>query len=152
MQLFVDLDGVLADFDAHHAAVFGVRPDKQADNVDWAAVRATPGFYANIPPMADMSVLWEAIEPLRPIILTGIPHSVDEAASNKTFWVRWHLGPKVEVRCCRSSEKCLHAQPGDVLIDDWPKYRDLWIERGGLWVTHTSADRTIEQLRGLGIL
>lgn len=152
MQLFLDLDGVLADFDAHHEAVFGFRSDKLLDNVDWKAVRATPGFYANIPMMPDAMTLWESVEHLNPIILTGIPHSVEEAEPNKRFWVRWHLGANVEVRCCRSSEKCLYAKPGDVLVDDWDKYRKLWVANGGVWITHTSADNTIEQLCGLGIL
>jgi hypothetical protein len=35
MQLFVDMDGVLADFDAHYEAVFGVRASKELDNIDW---------------------------------------------------------------------------------------------------------------------
>jgi len=33
--IFVDMDGVLADFDAHHEAVFGTRPNKTSDAVDW---------------------------------------------------------------------------------------------------------------------
>ena len=37
MQLFVDMDGVLADFDAHYHARFGVRCSTAADNVDWTA-------------------------------------------------------------------------------------------------------------------
>ena len=149
MQLFVDMDGVLADFDAHHEAVFGVRSDKLADNVDWSAVRARPGFYLHIPPMPDMDVLWAHIAPFRPIVLTGVPDSVPEAPDNKRAWVLKHLGAAVEVRCCRSRDKCLHAAPGDILIDDWDKYRDLWIAKGGRWITHRSAAETIQVLEGM---
>lgn len=47
MQLYVDLDGVLADFDTGYERAFGVRPDKAANNVDWTMVRRTPDFYLN---------------------------------------------------------------------------------------------------------
>lgn len=151
MQLFVDMDGVLADFDAHHERVFGRRPDKKADNVDWEAVRMTPGFYANIPAMSDMPILWRYVLRYRPIVLTGVPSSVEEAPENKRRWIRQYLGGDVEVRCCRSAEKCLHAQPGDVLIDDWEKYRPKWEASGGVWVTHISARKTIEALGELGL-
>jgi hypothetical protein len=151
LQLFVDMDGVLADFDAHHEAVFGIRSDKLTDNVDWKAVRAVPGFYRAIPPMADLALLWDAISHHNPIVLTGVPAAVKEAPDNKRAWVAEHLGAHVEVRWCRSREKSLHAAPGDVLIDDWEKYRDLWIAKGGRWVTHRSADATIRELRALGI-
>lgn len=148
MNLFVDMDGVLADFDTHHEAVFGFRSDKLLDNVDWKAVRDTPDFYLNIPPMPDLPLLWSFIEPFRPIILTGVPWSVKEAASNKQAWVDRHL-PGTEIRCCLSKEKYLHAQTGDILIDDWDKYRHLWVEAGGRWITHISATNTIEALKQL---
>lgn len=152
VQVFVDMDGVLADFDAHYVAVFGIRPNKLTDNVAWDAIRECKGFYTNIPPMVDMRELWDFVSPLKPIVLTGIPSSVEEAADNKRGWVRKHLGDAVEVRCCLSKEKYLHAQPGDILIDDWTKYRDLWIAKGGRWITHTSAENTINQLCELGQL
>ena len=151
MQLFVDMDGVLADFDTGYELAFGTRPDKKDDNVDWQAVRARRGFYENLPPMPDMPELWAHIEPHRPIVLTGVPWSVEEAPENKRAWARKNLGLHVEVRCCRSKEKCLHAQPGDVLIDDWEKYRHLWIAQGGRWITHRSAAESIRGLRALGI-
>ena len=50
-QVFVDLDGVLADFDAHYEKNFGVRPDKAADNVDWSKVASVDRFYATMPLM-----------------------------------------------------------------------------------------------------
>jgi hypothetical protein len=146
-QLFVDMDGVLADFDAHHEAVFGVRSDKRLDNVDWAAVRKVKDFYLNIPPMPDFDELWAFIEPRKPIVLTGVPRSVEEAADNKRAWAKRHLGDHIEVWCCRSSEKCRRCLTGDVLIDDWEKYRRLWLKAGGVWITHVSAAQTIEALR-----
>jgi hypothetical protein len=151
MQLYVDMDGVLADFDQHHETVFGTRADKVADNVDWAAVRVVKDFYLNIPPMADMPALWARIESYKPIVLTGVPRSVEEAPENKRGWVQRHLGSHVEVRCCRSREKCLHAEPGDILIDDWEKYRHLWIAKGGVWITHRSAAETALALDALGL-
>ena len=101
--------------------------------------------------MADMQELWAYIERYRPVVLTGVPTSVPQAADNKRAWIRNHLGSHVEVRCCRSREKCLHSSPGDILIDDWEKYRALWIAKGGRWVTHYSAVETIRSLGALGI-
>jgi hypothetical protein len=150
-QLFVDMDGVLADFDRHHETVFGVRSDKLADSVDWAAVRQVKDFYLNIPPMPDLALLWRRIERYRPIILTGVPQAVEEAPDNKRAWVRLYLGAQVEVRCCLSKEKSLHASPGDILIDDWEKYRDLWVAKGAIWITHRSAVETIVALDALGV-
>jgi hypothetical protein len=51
LKLFVDMDGVLADFDSHHKAIIGIMPDRKGDNVDWAKIRAVKDFYLNISPM-----------------------------------------------------------------------------------------------------
>jgi hypothetical protein len=149
MRLFVDMDGVLADFDAHHESLFGYRPDRIWRKANWKGIGSMKDFYLHIPPMKDMDELWDFIEPLHPIVLTGIPFSVPEAAANKRVWVRKHLGPHVEVRCCLSKEKSMHAKPGDVLIDDWEKYKHLWEKTGGIWITHTCVASTIEELRKL---
>jgi len=151
VQLFVDMDGVLADFDAHYEAVFGIHPSTAADNVDWALVRSVPSFYLGIPPTGDMAMLWARIERHRPIVLTGVPKEVEEAPDNKRAWVARHLGEHVEVRCCRSRDKCLHAKPGDVLIDDWDRYKSLWLDRGAIWITHRSAAETAAELARLGL-
>lgn len=151
MQIFVDMDGVLADFDSGYEAAFGYRPSKTADTADWSKVRAFPGFYQGLPMMSDAHDLWSFVQQYRPIVLTGVPRSVEEAPENKRAWVRKHLGAHVEVRCCRSSEKCRHAAAGDILVDDWEKYRHLWIAKGGQWVTHTSAAESILGLRALGV-
>src|SRR5215472_7454429 len=99
--------------------------------------------------MAEIQVLWGRIERHRQIILA--PKEVEQAANNKRAWIARHLGHHVEVRCCRSRDKCKHVSPGDVLIDDCVEYRNLWIEAGGLRITHTSADDTAAELTRLGL-
>lgn len=149
-EILVDMDGVLADFDAGYEQHFGTRPSKSDDNVDWALVRRTEGFYSNLPPMPDFELLWAGLIPFSPIILTGVPSSVAEAAENKRAWVRKHIGPDQPMIACPSKDKSLHMRrPGDVLIDDWEKYRSLWIGRGGRWITHVSAEASLLELEAV---
>ena len=150
MQLYVDLDGVLADFDTGYEREFGVRPSKEADNVDWAAVRRCTDFYLNLPPMPDFPALWARISRYQPIVLTGVPSGVPEAPANKRAWVKQWL-PNTLVVPTRSAEKATYCRSGDVLIDDWEKYRHLWEAAGGLWVTHVSAIETDRRLTELGL-
>lgn len=152
MQLFVDMDGVIADFDQHHENVFGFRSDKLLDNVDWAAVRKIPHFYLHIPPMKDLDELWSAIVHLDPIVLTGIPY-IPEASGNKQAWGQANLPEGTPMITCKSKEKYKHMiAPGDILIDDWEKHKSRWVNAGGIWITHISAKDTIEQLVNMGVL
>jgi hypothetical protein len=45
----------------------------------------------------------------------------------------------------------LQCRPGDILIDDWTKYQHLWLAAGGRWITHTSAENSVQQLLAMGI-
>lgn len=145
-KLFLDMDGVLADFDAGYAKAFGIEVSKEADNANWTLVRGHKGFYKNLPLMPDAMELWEFAKRYKPTILTGVPSSVAEAAANKIAWVRKHLGPDVPVIACLAREKYLHAK-GAVLVDDWEKYMHKWLAAGGEWITHKSAAESIAALK-----
>lgn len=145
-HLFLDLDGVLADFDAGYESVTSSRPDKLADDEVWKTIEQYPGFYRDLPLMPDAMVLWCYAKQFNPTILTGIPSSIPGAESDKRAWVAEKLGANVPVICCASKDKASYASPGDVLVDDWEKYKDKWTGVGGVWVTHTSATDSIEQL------
>lgn len=152
MKLFVDLDGVLADFDEGYERKFGVRPSIGTDNVEWKNIEGESNFYRHLPPKGDAFELWSAIVRLQPTVLTGIPKDVPSAAADKRAWVAKMFGPMVPVITCLSKEKCLHAKPGYTLIDDWEKYRHLWEERGGVWITHLNAELTIQELKRKGVI
>jgi len=141
------MDGVLADFDRGYREEFGVpHGGKELDNVDWQLVKRHGSFYLNLPPMPDMYDLWMALAPLSPTLLSGVPATVPDAAKHKRLWVDLRLGGNVPLITCASKDKCLQGQPGDILIDDWEKYRHLWEGMGGRWITHTSAADTLRQL------
>src|SRR5689334_8549336 len=101
MTLFLDLDGVLADFDAHIEALFGTPPAELPLGEMWRRAAATPGFFETMPMTADAMELWSFCEPYEPRILTGLPRGT-WAEAQKRRWVAQHLGPHVLVVACMS--------------------------------------------------
>lgn len=153
-QLFLDCDGVLANFDARAEEVFGEHPRVAERRIGtpefWRLLRETDAFYAQLPLMPDARELFVAVEHLDPIILTGCPLG-GWAEPQKHAWAAAHF-PGVRIITTMSVNKRDHMQPGDVLVDDYLKYRDLWEGAGGIFVHHTSAENSIADLRAIGVL
>lgn len=151
-RLFLDMDGVLADFDTGYYRLFGELPDRsKGDRPEmWKAIEAHGSFYRDLEMMPDAYELLAYTRPWRPIVLTGMPDSVPDAMAQKMAWVREHIGDDVLVIGTKSRDKSLWARPGDVLVDDWEKYRDRWEQVGGVWITHRTAERSIEALQRAG--
>jgi hypothetical protein len=154
MQLFLDCDGVLADFDSAATSIFGMPPREAEAQIGsdafWARIRAQRNFYRNLALMPDARELFDEVAALRPIILTGCPAG-NWAEPQKVQWAAEHF-PGTEMITCRSRDKCRHMSPGDILIDDYLKYRGRWQEAGGRFVHHLSARSSIAALRELGCL
>lgn len=151
-DLFLDLDGVLADFDGEVKRRWGARADDFDDDDLWARIAAAPGFFAELPPMPDALEIWAAVRELRPTILTGAPWSVPTAEADKVAWCARVLGADVPVIVCKAREKAKHCTPGAVIVDDRPRYRALWEGAGGVWIHHVSAKRSIAELIFAGLL
>lgn len=148
MQVFLDCDGVLADFDTYAHAYFGMNPREYEKRVGaarfWSDLEAKGDFYRRLPLMADARALYDGVAHLKPVILTGCPRG-EWAQSQKTAWAEEHF-PGVEIITCRSADKRDYAKPGDVLIDDWHQHRHRWIEMGGIWISHTCAETSLAAL------
>ena len=163
-HLFLDLDGVMADFDEGVRRITGRSPDELSPKRLWGSVARADGFFDQLPWTCDGQALWEGTRHLKPTILTGLPMG-KWAEPQKRSWCARNLGPDVEVITCLARHKPLRAQDwcerhfaetGErlqaVLVDDRPKYREAWEEAGGVFITHTSAQSSLEALRALGVL
>jgi hypothetical protein len=151
-QVFLDLDGVLADFDALATELFGCSPaefqDRRGPREFWRRITAHGSFYADLPLMPDAMELWAFCCSVgTPTILSGVPRG-KWAAPQKIDWVQRHLDTD-RVITCTAKKKCEHAQAGDILVDDMLKYRALWEGAGGVFIHHVSAESSMEQLRSL---
>lgn len=156
-RLYIDLDGVLADFDGGHERAFGVRPsprgtdEKKDRNILWQRIRQYEGFWRTLPLMVGAEALWHFAERNGAVILSGASNRDPIVHVEKRLWVRKHFGPNAPLITCPSDEKWHYARVGDVLLDDWPKYKPLWENAGkGIWVTFYDYVQAIETLREMG--
>lgn len=157
MKIYVDLDGVLADFDSSAEVQLGT------DNIYkyefiwgpekfWTEMNKDPDFFRYLGQKEDARKLWEAIEHLDPVILTALPKTNGERVDKqKRAWVGENF-PGTEVITCVTKDKPKHCNPGDILIDDRAVNRDAWMKAGGIYLVHTTADRTIAALQALGVI
>lgn len=146
--IFLDCDGVLADFDEAGRVLWGEEPRAYEARVGsarfWQELEDRGDFYRTLPLMSDATALYEGVEHLNPTILTGCPRG-NWAEAQKVDWAARHF-PGVPIITCRSSDKRAHAKPGDVLIDDWPQHRHRWIEHGGVFISHFDAETSLAAL------
>ncbi|ONF96545.1 HAD family hydrolase [Sphingomonas jeddahensis] len=151
MQLYLDCDGVLADFDKAATELLKMPPRQFEKRYGlpefWKRLTRHPDFYGSLPLMPDATVLFEAVRHLDPIILTGLPRG-NWAAPQKVRWAAEHF-PDTRIITCLAADKRRHAREGDILVDDTLKYRDLWTGAGGTFVHHRDAGTTIQKLRVL---
>ena len=148
--LYLDLDGVLADFDRGVEALIGATPEQLEPNQMWPQLARHGDFFANLEMTEDGPLLWEACAPLSPVILTGLPRG-RWAEPQKRRWVAEHLGEDVEVITCMSRDKPQWSGPGRVLVDDRDRPRQAWESAGGVFIHHTSAAQTLAELEALGL-
>ncbi|HEX8572502.1 MAG TPA: hypothetical protein VF759_07115 [Allosphingosinicella sp.] len=149
-RLYLDCDGVLADFDKGAAAVLGMHPrafeKRNGLGRFWAKLASAPDFYFSLPLLDGATELFEAVRHLDPIILTGLPQG-NWAADQKVRWAAKHF-PGTRIITTMARNKRDHGKEGDVLVDDQIKHAHLWEEMGGIFIHHRSVDETLHRLKG----
>ena len=150
-QLFLDCDGVLADFEKGAAAALGMHPKafekRHGVGRFWAKLAKAPDFYFGLPLLPGATELFDAVKHLDPIILTGLPIG-NWAADQKVRWAARHF-PGTKIITTLAADKRDHCGTGDVLVDDNLKYRHLWQAAGGIFVHYQGVEQALQELAGL---
>lgn len=151
-RLYIDLDGVMADFDKYFLQQFGIESNKLDDPTLWKWINGHGNFFLNLPLCEGAIDFFKSVAHLNPTILTACPKSnYTIAAVQKRQWVYKHLNNDITViPMMGGKNKCLFMHsPGDVLIDDFEKNCIPWREHGGIAIHHKNFSDTSKQINSI---
>jgi hypothetical protein len=171
--LFVDLDGVLVDFDKGYNDLTGVsthHADKQGRDEFWDLYKNNlklknipeKKYWHKLPWTKDGKTLWGYVKKYNPYILTApainpkLPKEqrykpeFNQSIQGKIEWVK-RLDNMKDIYFKAAAHKHEKAGPNKILIDDRKDTIDRWNEAGGIGIYHTSSADTIKQLKILGL-
>ena len=147
-RLFLDADGVLADFNQGVRRLLGMEPNafeaKYGKREFWRRIANAKDFYGSLPEMPDARLLFDAVKHLKPTILTGLPLG-NWAAPQKVQWAAEHF-PGVPIITCMARDKHKHMKPGDVLVDDRVNHRAAYEAAGVVFVHHKNGADSLRKL------
>ena len=137
-MIYLDLDGVLTDFERHCHETGLVKEDGSPDyarmnDMNWfATMCAYPGARAFYDELCKL-------EKVR-FLTAPIPHT--ECFGGKAEWIRSFVPEKgrfilKDIMIVASDDKKLIAATGRILIDDRKKNTDAWTAAGGIGIHHT---------------
>jgi 5'-nucleotidase len=140
-RLFLDLDGVLGDFDAHFLSLFKHESKGTPDEVLWAKINSSPSFFYDLPLCYGALDWFDSLWLYQPIILTACPRSnYHNVARQKKAWVKDRLGyDGLVLPVMGGANKGMFLQnEGDILVDDMERNCKAWEAEGGVAILHTS--------------
>jgi hypothetical protein len=128
-KLFLDLDGVFADFDDRVKILTGLHPHELTKRKLWTAVNADKDFFISLNKTDTADELWDFCKNLEPTFLTGAPMG-ECFRSQKVDWVEKTFGSEYKTIVLPKREKRLYSGPMNILIDDSIENIEQWSEYG----------------------
>lgn len=158
MIVYVDMDGVLADFEQQMRHVYGKQlADFSSRQEAWRQIESIGHWFKHLHVKSDADQLVQELVDLQKRyhfslqILTALPSlgvQHEEAFIDKMEWVNQHfplIFDKFNVGPF-AIDKQDWATEQDVLIDDSHRNISQWNGKGGIGILHTSAITSIKQL------
>jgi 5'(3')-deoxyribonucleotidase len=156
-SLYLDMDGVVADFDGYAHQKLGIGPSegKYPQNV-WEILIENPRLYRDLKPTPYATQLYDFCHKIakkldyRVAFLTAIPkkNDVQYAMHDKVEWAQKHFPGTPVFFGPYSRDKQNHCYTGDILIDDRTDNIQEWKDAGGVGILHKDYDVTVKKLKG----
>jgi 5'(3')-deoxyribonucleotidase len=156
--LYLDMDGVVADFDEYAARTLGVPPSEgiYPDEV-WYKLASNARLYRDLKKTsyADQLVAecrdFALTKGYDLYFLTAVPKGNDVKWSfyDKVVWAQQHFPDIAVMFGPYSKDKWQHCNAEDILIDDRQSNIDEWRAAGGIAIHHVSLNTTLYELSRL---
>lgn len=159
-KIYLDMDGVLADFDRGVRELCGMEPSPQnegwrpgMDDPMWAKVREIDHYYDKLELMPDAKTMFDTLYEKygdKCEILTGIPkpkRGILTAGEDKINWAHRLLSRDLVVNIVYREQKPDYCTGKDcILIDDLKKNIEAWEECGGTGILFTNGSDTLKRI------
>ena len=162
-KVYLDMDGVLADFDQRFKDLSGMEPkefeNKYGKKAFWNLIDEDNkiSFWVGIKPMEGATKLVNAVKDYNYELLTS-PSAKKQSYLGKILWVRNHTGSvfpsKPRINFKRAKEKHeikSNLSQKDILIDDREDTIGRWNAAGGTGIVYKSIGQVLSDLKKLGL-
>ena len=161
-KVYLDMDGVLADFDKRFEDLSGMGPSefesKYGKNKFWDFIDEEHkiSFWVGIPEMSGAKQLVDAVKKYNYELLTA-PSAKKQSYLGKILWVRNHkdlFGGKPRINFKKAKEKHevkSNLQKTDILIDDRLDTIERWNSAGGTGIHYQNVSQVLNDLGKLGL-
>lgn len=169
IQIYMDLDGVMADFDGGFKKITKKSPTefenssefadkKAAAKAFWKAIDSVPTFWENLNVLPGSKTLWQHVSETYnnppPVVLTAGSKS---SLNGKLLWLKKNIGPNTKMILAEKGsikyKYILEHLPNTlhVLIDDLKINVDNWNNSGKnhIGILHKNPADTISQLQNI---
>lgn len=138
IEIFLDMDGVISDFDTHCSDTGYRRTDGSPDynrmnTVEW---------YSNMAVFDGAREFYDRLQDRGHVRFLTAPIKFPECFSGKAEWIKKFVPERGrmilgDLMIVASKDKRLIAKPGRVLIDDSENNIREWTQAGGIGILHT---------------
>lgn len=153
--IYVDMDGVIADFEKRYKEMFNVRPEDARSKKEFHGLFdqfIQSQQFATLEMMPDANLLLSFLNsldniPKQILSSTARENTYDEISRQKGIWLQAHNIAYKRNFVPGKKHKYKYATPNSIIIDDTKSVIDDWNAAGGIGILHTDAISTISMLK-----
>jgi hypothetical protein len=152
--IYIDMDGVIADFSKRYKEKFHVTPEETRNNKEFNNYFdkfISDGEFSTLDLMPDATELLNFVSeldtPKEILSSTARPQNHGMIAPQKQMWLNKHNIHYKANFVPGKSLKYKYATSNSIIIDDTQSVIDDWNKAGGIGILHTNAESTIAILK-----
>ena len=152
--IYIDMDGVIADFSKRYKEKFRVTPEETRNNKEFNSYFdkfISDGEFSTLDLMPDATELLNFVSeldtPKEILSSTARPQNHGMIAPQKQMWLNKHNIHYKANFVPGKSLKYKYATSNSIIIDDTQSVIDDWNKAGGIGILHTDAISTIAILK-----